>query len=466
MERTEPGNEKLGEAIAYAAPVAGSWFFYIPMWSILPGIYGKYFGIPLTTIASIILCIRLFDGVIDTTVGYLSDWHRACGGSRKPWVVTGTLGSIFACYFLFNPPANITGLYYLIWSIVYFLMFTLAEIPHLTWGSELTPSYQWRAHVYGVRNIFMRSGMVAFYMLPLLPMYSSSEYTPQVLRGAVAIGAALALSGLVAMLVAAPAGTASSVTGKDSFRSLFDSLLLNRPLLIYFAAFGCVGLCYGMWFALIYIYLDSYLQLGDKAAGIFLTANIAAVFSTPLWLRLIRRFGKSVTWAIGVTIFILQLLVAWVVQPGTSWWISLLLVLIANLCFCCHDVAAMSILGDIVDYGRLKFQRDRGTTYFALNTLVFKIGLGIGGGVALGLAGIFGFDPSAIRHVDTAVFGLKLAFVALPVCFAIAGLLIIVKTPITQRKHEIIRRRISSRANRDSTPPLNCPDVVSVPVDP
>lgn len=41
--------------IAYAAPVTGGYFFYIPMWSILPGIYAKYFGLPLTSIAAVVL---------------------------------------------------------------------------------------------------------------------------------------------------------------------------------------------------------------------------------------------------------------------------------------------------------------------------------------------------------------------------------------------------------------------------
>src|SRR5579871_4532264 len=87
-------NATLADIVAYAAPVTGSYFFYMPMWSILPGIYAKYFGLPLTSIAVVVLVIRLFDGVIDTTIGYLSDWYSSAGGSRKPWVLIGGLGSI------------------------------------------------------------------------------------------------------------------------------------------------------------------------------------------------------------------------------------------------------------------------------------------------------------------------------------------------------------------------------------
>lgn len=59
-----------------------------------------------------------------------------------------------------------------------FLSFTIAEIPHLTWGGELTLDYQQRARVFGVRFVMTRIGIVAFYAMPLLPLYASTDYTP------------------------------------------------------------------------------------------------------------------------------------------------------------------------------------------------------------------------------------------------------------------------------------------------
>jgi Na+/melibiose symporter-like transporter len=151
------------QVISYAAPVAGSYFFYISMWSVVPGIYGKYFGLKLTSIATVLLVIRLFDGIIDTTTGYLSDLHRSAGGSRKPWVVVGGLGSVIVCYFLYVPPTPATTSYYLLWSMAYFLFFTITEIPHLTWGSELTMDYQKRSNVFGIRNMVGRFSITIFF---------------------------------------------------------------------------------------------------------------------------------------------------------------------------------------------------------------------------------------------------------------------------------------------------------------
>lgn len=450
-----PKDISLLAAATYAAPVTGAYFYYIPMWSILPGIYAKYFGLTLTSIAAAVLFMRVFDGIIDTTIGYVSDRHRSAGGSRKPWVVVGGLGSIAACYFLFIPPQPATTAYYLTWSLVYFLAFTIGEIPHLTWGSELTMDYQRRAQVYGVRNMMSRLGIVAFYALPLIPIYATTEYTPEILHDAVYAGAVMTIMGLVWAIVAAPKGIAVRTMGGDSPRLFIQSLVRNKPLLLYFAAFGSGGICYGMWFGLLYFYLDSYLGLGQKVALMFLVATVVAMLATPLWLKLIRLTSKSTAWAIGAALFVVQLVGSWFLVPGDAWWIAFALVIVANLCFSCHDVAALSILGDIVDYGKLKFRKDRGATYFGFNTLVFKIGLGIGGGLSLGIAGLFGFDPSHSSHSDASIVGLKLGFIFLPACLACVALTFILRTPINQRRHRIIQRRIESRLVRSVEQPAS-----------
>jgi GPH family glycoside/pentoside/hexuronide:cation symporter len=434
--------------LAYAAPVTGSYFFYIPMWSILPGIYAKYFGLGLTSVATVILFVRLFDGASDLAVGYLSDRLRAAGGSRKPWVIVGGVGATIACYFLFMPPSPATTTYYLVASLVYFLAFATAEIPHLTWGSELTLDYRQRAQVFGARNVMSKLGISAFYALPLLPIFASTDYTPQVLQVALLAGAVVTVIGIVWAFFGAPGGVAVNPTRKDSPRLLFQSIFQNKPVLIFYAAILLEMTCYGMWFGLLYIYLDSYLGIGEKLAIILLLATVSATLTTPLWLKLIHKTSKATAWAAGVLLFLVQLPCTLLIRPGAPWWMALGVVCVANLCFTAHDVAMISAMGDIVDYGKLKFRVDRGATYFAIMNLIAKIGLGLGGGLALGIAGACGFSTADAIHSRLSVWGLKVGFVLLPICFALASLLLIVRTPISPWRHRIIQRRIESRLLR------------------
>jgi GPH family glycoside/pentoside/hexuronide:cation symporter len=234
----------------------------------------------------------------------------------------------------------------------------------------------------------------------------------------------------------------------DSFRLLRDSLIRNTPLLIYFSAWVCMGLCIGMWSALTFFYVDGYLGLGDKMAIMFLVGSAVAGFGTPLWLKVIHKTSKSRVWAIGIAAFIVQLVIMGLLSPGCTWWLPFGCVVLAHVCFGCCDVAAFALLGDIADYGKLKFRRDRGATYFGLNTLLYKVGIGIGAGAGLASAGLSGFDPTQALHNPTAVWGLKLGFSILPTCFAVPSFYMILRTPISRQRHEIIRRRLESRASR------------------
>ena len=439
---TESAGVSLSALIAYAAPIAGTWFFYIPMWSILPGIYAKYFGLKLTAIAGAIVAIRLFDGVIDTAIGYLSDLHRERGGSRKTWVALGGVGTVLACTYLFTPPRPASVAYYLCWSFAFFLMFTISEIPHATWGIELNMDYQQRARIFGVRVMLCRVGILAFYAMPLLPIYPSTEYTPTVLRHSVYVGAIMTVVGLAIAIIAAPASSRPNTVQEDSFRAFITSVVRNRPLLLYFVIYGCLGVASGMWFGLVYFYLDSYLHLGASISLMFLLGCIVGALSTPIWLAIIRRTSKTTAWAAGIALFLVQLAAMAVVKPGTPLWVPFLLIATTYLYFTASDIASLASLGDIVDYGHLRFKKDRGATYLALNVLVFKFGLGLGGGLALTIAGLFGFNPGATQYGAPEILGLKLGFTVLPTIFAASALVLVLLSPITKRRHSIIQRRI------------------------
>lgn len=431
--------------LAYAAPAVGSVFFYAPMWSILPAVYVKYFGLELSAVAAVVLLIRLFDGLTDPTVGYLADRHREANGSRKLWVISGGVGAIVACYFLFYPPENVTMAYYLGWSVVYFFMLTVSEVPHMTWGSELTLNYNQRASVFGARYIAAALGSLAFYAMPLLPIYANSDYTPEVLQDGLRVGFVLTLIGGVLAIFHAPAGTMTKSIKGDSLNLFIQSLRENKPFLIYGGATLFMALAYGMWFGLIYFYLDSYLNLTGKVVVIFIASQLVSLAISPAWLVLIQRTNKAYAWLTGIVIFCIHLICMFFIDPNTIWWISGLFVITAYISFASNDIAALSTLGDIVDYGKLKFHKDRGATYYAVNSFIFKIGLGVGGGVALSLAGLWGFDPNSTTHSRLEILGLQLGFIGLPLVLAIIGLAFVIRTPITRHRHQIIQRRIESR---------------------
>jgi Na+/melibiose symporter-like transporter len=126
---------RLSHNIAYALPYSCVIFLYTPI-TILQGVYVKYYGFSLATIALVILGARVFDAISDPLVGYFSDTYFAKTGTRKPFIVVGGILFSVSGYFLYSPPANVGVSYFAFWFISFYLGWTLFEIPHLTWGGR------------------------------------------------------------------------------------------------------------------------------------------------------------------------------------------------------------------------------------------------------------------------------------------------------------------------------------------
>jgi glycoside/pentoside/hexuronide:cation symporter, GPH family len=433
--------------LAYAAPGGAMTFLWMPTMSILPGLYAKHFGLSLTKIAFVLFISRLLDGLTDPLTGYAADRHRVSGGSYKTWVVAGGVGLAVAAYFLFSPPHEVSQEYYLVWSLVFYVSWSLIDIPHAAWGATLADSYHERSRVYGFRSVAVFFGLLTFFAMPFLPILSSKEFTPATMMWTVRIGIAF-MAGSLLTMIWAPAGT-TDVKGsiRDSPLTILHDIYSNKPLWIFLSGYLIGGVGYGMWFGLVFVYLDSLLQLGEHISAILLIGNVVAICSMPMWLHLARRVGKARAWMAGTTLFVLLLAGCYSISPDSPWWLSLILVGGVYVSFACQSMSTQAILGDITDYGVLKFRRNRAATYFSLLTLTYKVTSGVGSGLALKIAGEFGFDPASISQTSEAVTGVHLAFIILPALLALTSLSLIRMTPLSEHRHSVIRRRIGQRAN-------------------
>ena len=144
---------------------------------ILQGIYAKYYGFSLTTLASIILLARLFDAITDPLIGYYSDRYARRKGTRKPFILAGGLLLILSAYFLIctywrnvvGESRNVSVAYFTFWFMALYLAMTLFEIPHSAWASELALTSADKAKIFSFRSVAGSLGMVCFYLVPLLP---------------------------------------------------------------------------------------------------------------------------------------------------------------------------------------------------------------------------------------------------------------------------------------------------------
>ena len=336
----------------YALPAVGALFLLGPI-SLLQGIYTTYFGVTLTAMASALLIARLFDAVTDPLVGYLSDRQYARSGSRNGFILGGGLLLIISSYFLYvpidpelvGPSSQVSISYFLIGYSAFYLGYTLFTIPHMARGSDLATNTQDKNSIFGIRAAMGYLGLLLFYAIPLLPFFDTTEITPDTLYWAAVGGAVLLLPTLYiysAVLPRSDRKTENSVK-KDvlnNSRLQFRQAVGNKPLLIFLASYLFYGLWFGMFWSMSFIFVNSYLVLGEYYALVIIAHTVTSLVSLKLWAFLSSRLNKSITWVLGVSLNAIGVLMLAILQPGGD---SVLPLLIAYILIGC-GVSASEVM--------------------------------------------------------------------------------------------------------------------------
>jgi GPH family glycoside/pentoside/hexuronide:cation symporter len=447
-----PANvQRVSGLLIYAAPVVASTFLMSPASTVLAGIYGKYFGVPLTTLALLTLLVRLADGVSDPLLGYFSDRRNEQVGSRFSFIIVGGILMSISAWFLFRPLSEVGAWWFGIWFLILYIGWSAFEISHNAWGAELARGYAERARLYGFRGFAFYVGGLLFYAVPMLPLFGSHAFTPRVLQ--VCAGAGSAFLGITLVLASRlPRGVPTSVPERESTLRLFRSVTGNRPLVLFLIAYFLAGLSFGMWGGILYVVVDVYLKLGDRLAVVFLIGTPVGMLCIPIWSRVMARYGKREVWLISAGGLAVTLASGAMLSPGPNAFGALVALTVALYAFsACLAVVAPAILADIADYGRWKFGRDRAGSYYAALSVTAKATTGLGASASLGVAGLLGFDPTAHEFPVGAIHGLRIAFAVAPSLCVAASLPLIWGLPINPHRLDILQNRLKRRDARAAT---------------
>lgn len=445
------------QQVACALPTAGTLFLLSPV-GVLQGVYATYFGLSLSAIATVLLIARFFDAITDSLVGYLSDRHYVRTGSRKVFMACGGLLMIISGYFLYVPVApslvdsstQISMIYFLIFYLLFYLGNTLFDVPHLAWCSEITTTQPERNSLFSLRAAMASVGGLLFYIVPLLPFFPTNEITPVTLQWTVIISAFFIIPTLYICLKLVP-NQCKKVDDVVSHRKTtkvldLDMIINNKPLLIFLAAFVCYGLWAGMSGTMLFIYVNSYLKLGEYFASSILIQLTVSLLSIKVWHLVAARRSMKFVWALGTVFFGMGICILVLLKPGEASFQDLAFVNVLMGCgLAVSMVAAPAILSDVIDYSRWKFNTDCSASFFAIFLMTTKGSGALGGAFALLIAGWYEFDPSSAAHSQDAIAGLLIATIFLPVLISLASIVLILKTPIDKRHHDIIRRALVKR---------------------
>jgi Na+/melibiose symporter-like transporter len=403
--------------------------------------YTDYVGLSAGLVSWSLLFARLFDGVTDPVMGYLSDRTRTRLGRRRPYILGAAIPLAFAFYYLFTPPevddpASRQGwllLYMLALYIGTYFLWTVGAIPYFSLGAELSDDYHERTRVIAVRDSFM---------------------------GAI-LGFGTALFLIVSALVTRERAEFQGRPSMNPYAGWVATLRNPhfRRLLVAFACSAIAGAVPAVLVIYISVYVIGTPEWWARAipgwmptwSYYLLVYFGSGVLSLPLWSRMARTVGKRATWGSAIVLATVSSGMCYALSEGAVFYFTLVLVL-GGASFGNYLSIPPSMVADLIDWDEVRTGGRREANYFALWAFATKCGNAITGFTALQVLEHVGYLPGQPQTelVKTWMVGMFSIFPA--TFYALSGLALL-RFRFTRADLDEAQRAVGRGTGSETTPP-------------
>lgn len=439
-----------GAMLLFALPSIPLGLMSGPVGGILPSIYISHFGLSAAVVGLVTLIVRVFDAVTDPVIGYFSDRSTTRWGKRKPYIAVGVVVTCLSAYYVYFPPPDPSAAYFLISFSALYLGWTLAEIPLAAWAVEATGSTQARNRIFMLRWVMSSIGWLLVFAIPFLPVFSSSEMSPDTMRWVGGVALVLLPATVALALARVPRGAELAVREEGGLLPFVRAAMRNRPFQVYLVTAILSGLGTGVYFSLSFLFFTQVLGHVQGFAILGLLNVIVGIPAFYFWSVVSSRIGHVRMWSLCHFLVAASMLSMLVLPAGKEYFVvTAVLTCVIQFFASGWYIGAGPILGDAVDYDLLKTGVNRTGKYFALQALLGKATNGIGGGLGFALLSVIGY--SAVQgavNSEEAVRNFRYALVGVSEVALVLSGLIILLFPITLRRRRIIRARLETRAER------------------
>lgn len=412
-----------------------------PLAVYLPAIYAQQHGLPLATIGLIFLLERIWGAVADPLIGMLGDRS----GSRRGWIVTGAALYAAAAGVLFFPPPGFGAMLLSIGLFLFYLGWSMIQIPYLAWSGELSDDYHERTRIATYGTVAGSLSLLLVLVLPTIidQLYPEDAALKLASFGLVVIGG-LALSLPLAFSAVDDRPRARSARASLPFGQTLMLIARDRLLLRVIASDFAVTTGQLIRSALIVFFVGAYMGRPDWASGLFLFQFVFGIAAGPIWMRIAARLGKHRTAILGELVQVAINLGLLLVTPA-RFPLLLALTLAQGLAQGSGNLMLRAIVADVADKHRLQTGADRTTLFFSVFSLTSKAGMAAAIGIALPLVAWFGFSPTA-PNTPAALDGLLYVFALGPALAHLMSAACLYGFPLGQAEQERIRRALAARA--------------------
>ncbi|MBL95184.1 MAG: MFS transporter [Magnetovibrio sp.] len=415
----------------------------IPVYVVLPTLYGVQLGLGLASTGLILLSVRLFDTISDPVIGFLSDVSGYKGIRRKPWICIGSVIAGIGLFKILNPPAVVNNSYLLGWSLMLYTGWTMVAVPYTAWGAELSRDYHLRTKITSWREGIGLFGILAAGLLNAGTAqlnFSTLDSMSTLSWFALLLGPPV----IIILIRYVPdqkirhylPEKAVSKNFLKQIRILFSNRLFLRLLLAWFLN----GLANGIPAALFFLYLEHGLGVDESKRPLFILLYfLSAVVTIPIWSSLSFHFGKHRAWCYAMLLASLAFLTVPLVPVG-GFLSFAIICMITGAALGADLTIPPAVQGDVVDYELYRTGEGRAGMQFALWGVSTKLALALAIGVALPGLEFLDFDPLDVTEGGRNI--LIIVYSQIPVVFKVIAVLIVWNFPLNLRRQQILRQKL------------------------
>lgn len=426
---------------SYCLGAVGSNVIYALVATYLLVFYTESFGLKAAAVGTLLLVVRVWDGVMDVLMGILVDNTTTRWGKFRPYLLFGgVLAGLSAAACFISPNFSEAGklvyayVTYIMWSMSY----TICDIPFWSLTASMTEDPDERTRVVAVSRTGAQFGFWIVFVgaLPAVKFFGGSWALVGALAGVICAGCFLVAFWNVREHCVTP--RRERQTPKSAFRFFTE----NRPLRWLMLTCLLLEVVSNIRGAFTFYFFKYYLGRADMipyAMAVYVTLVIAGCVCAP---AVARRFGKIKT--VMYSYFFAGFATILMYFAGLHVVVLLALSGAAGFLDGVGNIVRNSCLADCVEYGEWKTGSRSEGLIFSANIFKTKIASGLAGAIPAYLLAWIGYVPNAPQSSDTLEW-IALFFTVILGAASIMAILPLLKYELSERRYAEIVGELGRR---------------------
>ncbi|MEH2258391.1 MFS transporter [Nostoc sp.] len=427
-------------------------------------------GIPAGLAGTILMIGKIWDGVNDPLVGFLTDKTKSRRwGRRLPWMFYGAIpfGVLFFLQWIVpqfnaNQSENIWPLfwYYVAIGVVSQAFYTVVNLPYTAMTPELTQDYDERTSLNSYRFTFSIGGSILSLILALIIFSQISDRQQRYLVLA-AVCTVISILGLYWCVFGVRdrilAFEAKRIqTEEPASLPFFEQLKFvfsNRPFLFVIGIYLCSWLGVQITASIIPYFVVNYMGLKESdVPPVLIAVQGTALLMLFVWGALSKKIGKKLVYFLGMSLWIIAAAGLFFLQPGQIVLMYVMAVM-AGIGVSTAYLIPWSMIPDVIELDELQTGQRREGIFYGFMVLLQKFGLAFGLFLVGNALQVTGFKESVAgspipMQPESALFAIRVAVGPIPTVCLIFGLILTYFYPITREMHAEIMLKLKERQEK------------------